>query len=229
MPSAAASLDDGISPVDRLDGLFEELAELTGQRNAVDARIVDIVAEIDRGGLAGITGARSIAAMVAWKTGVSPHNAETIAAVAARIEQFPRCVAGLREGRLSLDQLGVLAERAADGSDDHFAELAAVATVSQLRTAVSLQPGRKPKPKREPERGISRTDHGESVTYRITVSKTEAAKLDTALAAKRDGLIADWKQDRDQQPGESRAEPLDFTHLRGSWPGGCRIAPANRR
>ena len=36
-------------------------------------------------------------------------------------------------------------------------------------------------------------------------------------------------QDRDQQPGESRAEPLDFTHLRGSWPGGCRIAPANRR
>ena len=203
MPSAAASLDDGISPVDRLDGLFEELAELTGQRNAVDARIVDIVAQIDRGGLAGITGARSIAAMVAWKTGASPRNAKTIAAVAARSEQFPRCVAGLREGRLSLDQVGVLAERAADGSDDHYVELAEVATVNQLRKAVGLEPRPEPKNRPAPERKVSRTDHGESVTYRITVSKIEAAKVDTALAATRDGLIAEWKRDCDHDGADA--------------------------
>ncbi|GFM16950.1 predicted protein, partial [Mycobacterium sp. PO1] len=180
--------------------LFEQIAELTGQRNAIDAQIVDIVAEIDHGGLAGMTGARSISALVAWKTGVSPRNAKTIAAVAARGEQFPRCVAGLREGRLSLDQVGVLAERAAEGSDDHYVELASVATVTQLRKAVSLEPRPDTAPKPQPERGLSRTDHGESVTYRITVSKIEAAKVDAALAGKRDGLIADWKRDHDQDP-----------------------------
>ncbi len=201
MSAAAAFLvDDEVSPKERLAELFEQIAELTGQRNAIDAQIVDIVAEIDHGGLAGMTGARSISALVAWKTGVSPRNAKTIAAVAARGEQFPRCVAGLREGRLSLDQVGVLAERAADGSDDHYVELASVATVTQLRKAVGLEPRPDVSPKPQPERAISRTDHGESVSYRITVSKIEAAKVDAALAGKRDGLIADWKRDRDQDP-----------------------------
>ena len=210
MSSAAASLvDDEVSPKERLAELFEQIAELTGQRNAIDAQIVDIVAEIDHGGLAGMTGARSISALVAWKTGVSPRNAKTIAAVAARGEQFPRCVAGLREGRLSLDQVGVLAERAADGSDDHYVELASVATVTQLRKAVGLEPRPDVSPKPQPERALSRTDHGESVTYRVTVSKIEAAKVDAALAGKRDGLIADWKRDRDQQPGAATGSSAD--------------------
>ncbi|MCF6388976.1 13E12 repeat family protein, partial [Mycobacterium sp. MBM] len=58
----------------RLDGLFDEMAELTGQRNAIDGRLVEIVAEIDGRGapdgnaLWGATGCRSIAALVAWKT-----------------------------------------------------------------------------------------------------------------------------------------------------------------
>ena len=210
MSSAAASLvDDEVSPKERLAELFEQIAELTGQRNAIDAQIVDIVAEIDHGGLAGMTGARSISALVAWKTGVSPRNAKTIAAVAARGKQFPRCVAGLREGRLSLDQVGVLAERAADGSDDHYVELASVATVTQLRKAVGLEPRPDTAPKPQPERALSRTDHGESVTYRITVSKIEAAKVDAALAGKRDGLIADWKRDHDQQPGAATGSSAD--------------------
>ncbi|MET0456677.1 MAG: DUF222 domain-containing protein, partial [Mycobacterium sp.] len=57
----------GVGPQERLEVLFAELAELTGQRNATDARIVDIIAEIDRDGIWGATGCRSIAALVAWK------------------------------------------------------------------------------------------------------------------------------------------------------------------
>ncbi|MCB0947421.1 MAG: DUF222 domain-containing protein, partial [Mycobacterium sp.] len=41
-------------------------AELAGQRNAIDGRIVDIVVEMDRDELCGATGARSVAALVAW-------------------------------------------------------------------------------------------------------------------------------------------------------------------
>ncbi|HPY25956.1 MAG TPA: hypothetical protein PLK19_16735, partial [Mycobacterium sp.] len=48
MSSRAASGVVGVSPVERLEVLFGELAELTGQRNAIDGRIVEIVAEVDR-------------------------------------------------------------------------------------------------------------------------------------------------------------------------------------
>ncbi|MCW2512460.1 MAG: hypothetical protein JWR11_1502, partial [Mycobacterium sp.] len=122
------------------------MAELVGQRNAIDARIVDIVAEIDHDDLGGITGARSIPALVAWMTGVSPANAETIATIAHRLARFPRCAAGMRDGRLSLDQVGVIAKKAADGSDAHYAQLAASASVTQLRTAVNLAPRPDPDP-----------------------------------------------------------------------------------
>ncbi len=135
--------------------LFEELSELAGQRNAIDGRIVEIAAEIDDG-LWGNTGCRSLAALIAWKLGSSSTNAHTIAAVANRIGEFPRCVAGLREGRLSLDQVGVIAARASDGSDEHYAQLARHASVSQLRTAVKLEP--RPTPTRpEPEPSITKT------------------------------------------------------------------------
>ena len=99
---------------------------MAGQRNAIDGRIVEIVAEMDRDELWGATGARSVAALVAWKTGSSSANAHTIATVARRLAEFPRCAQGMREGRLSLDQVGVIAERAAEGSDEHYAELAAL-------------------------------------------------------------------------------------------------------
>ncbi|TAM73331.1 DUF222 domain-containing protein, partial [Mycobacterium sp.] len=107
--SSIASPGAAVSCADRLEVLFEELAELCGQRNAIDGRLVEIVAEIDRDQLCGVTGARSVPALVAWKTGCSPGNAHTIAAIAGRLGEFPRCVQGMREGRLSVDQVGVIA------------------------------------------------------------------------------------------------------------------------
>ena len=93
--SSTASPDAAVArPDQRLEALFEELAELTGQRNAIDGRIVEIVAEVDRDELWGATGARSVAALVAWKTGSSSGNAHTIATVAHRLAEFPRCAAG---------------------------------------------------------------------------------------------------------------------------------------
>ena len=64
---STASPPAAVSPAERLEVLFEELAELAGQRNAIDGRIVEIVAEMDRDELCGATGARSVAALVAWK------------------------------------------------------------------------------------------------------------------------------------------------------------------
>jgi hypothetical protein len=186
-----------LSSKERLAELFEELAELAGQRNAIDGRIVDIVAEIDHDGIWGNTGARSIPALVAWKLGTSSTNAKAISAVAHRVAEFPRCMAALREGQLSVDQVSVIAERAADGSDAHYAQLASVASVSQLRTAVKLEPRPKPKPGPQPDppRSIHKTQGEDSTSWRINLPHDEAATFDAALQSHRDALVADYEND----------------------------------
>lgn len=200
-----------LTPKERLEVVFEELAELAGQRNAIDGRIVDLVAEIDHGNLCGMTGARSVAAVVAWKLGTSSTTANTISAVAHRLPEFPLCTQALREGRLSVDQVGVIAERAADGSDAHYAQLASVATVSQLRKAVKLEPRPpKPGPQPDPPRSVHKTVGEESTTWRITVPNVEAATFDAALRSHHDALVADWKRDHDNDAADN-APPLPNT------------------
>ncbi|MGH3580515.1 MAG: DUF222 domain-containing protein, partial [Mycobacterium sp.] len=191
MSTAAASL----APKERLEVLFGELSELCGQRNAIDGRIVAIVAQLEREDLAGMTGAKSVPALVAWKTGVSTRNAETMVAIARRLDELPRCTDGLREGRLSLDQVGVIAERGADGSDEHYAELAESATVTQLIKAINLAP--KPEQPSRPERGpeFSKTVEDNYTTYRIRLPRIDAAKFDAAHQSHRDKLIADHQGD----------------------------------
>ncbi|MBX7432778.1 HNH endonuclease [Mycobacterium sp. Y57] len=199
MSSSTACGVVGLSPLDRLDALFDELSQLAGQRNAIDGRIVQIAAELDRHQLLGITGARSVAALMAWKTGCSPNNAQTITAIAERLDDFPRCVAGLQEGRLSLDQVGVIAERAGQGSDDHYAELARYATVTQLRTAVKLEPRPTPEPdpRFQPRATISKGSDEQYTWWRIKLPHLEAATFDAALQSHLDALVADYKRDHD--------------------------------
>src|SRR3954469_21902822 len=189
----------------RLEVLFEELSELAGQRNAIDARIVEIAAEIDRGDLCGATGARSVAALVAWKLGSSSTNAHTITAVAHRLEEFPCCAAGMREGRLSLDQVGVIAAGAGQGSDEHYAELARHASVTQLRTAVKLEP--RPQPDRPaPQSSITKHTDGELTCWRIKLAGHAAATFDAAMQSHHDALIAAWKRDHGDSTDDAQAE-----------------------
>jgi hypothetical protein len=204
-----------VLPGERLMMLFEELAELTGQRNAIDGRIVDIVAEIDRDGLWGATGARSVTALVAWKTGTAHATAAAIATVAHRLESFPRCAQGMREGRLSLDQVAVIAGRAGDGSDAHYAQLAQVATVSQLRTAIKLEPrpdpGPDPDPRPDRQPGITTTSDEAVDVWRITLPHAESAMFDAALQSHRDALIAEWKHDHQASGPIPEQPPLPST------------------
>ncbi|HEX5255607.1 MAG TPA: HNH endonuclease signature motif containing protein [Mycobacterium sp.] len=206
LPAAA------VSPAERVGVLFEELAELAGQRNAIDGRIVEIVSELDRDELCGATGARSVAALVAWKLGSSSANAHSIATVARRLEEFPRCAQGMREGRLSLDQVGVIAAGAGEGSDEHYAQLARVATVNQLRTAVKLEPPPEPDSRQQPQPSITKNSTEELTCWRIKLPHLDAAKFDAALASHREALIAEWKHDHgDDDRASDHKPPLPTT------------------
>ncbi len=203
MPPPTTPYAEHVPPVRRIEVLFEEMGELIGQRNAVDGRLVEIIAEIDGRGasdgnsLWGATGCRSLEALVAWKTGVSPRNAETMVAIAHRIDELERCTQGLREGRVSLDQLGVIAEGGGQGCDEHYANLVQYATVAQLRTAVKQEPRPEPETTPEPKRTITKIENDDSTTWRITLPKVEAAKFEAAHQSHRDALVAEWKRDHD--------------------------------
>ncbi|MBV5244175.1 HNH endonuclease [Mycolicibacterium sp. PAM1] len=218
----------------RLEALFDELSELAGQRNAIDGRIVDIVAEIDGDQLWGATGARSIAALVAWKLGTSSGNAERIVAIADRVAEFPRCTQALREGRLSVDQVGVIAQGAGQGSDDHYAELAQNASVSQLRTAIKQEPRPEPEPSADdgdgddhdlpdlpdlpeddepeppplPTAEITTSCDADYTYWRIKLPHEQAATFQTALHSHKDALIAQWTRDHADSDAGPHRPPL---------------------
>jgi hypothetical protein len=140
--------------------------------------------------------------------GSSSATAHTIAAVARRLDEFPRCAQGMAEGRLSLDQVGVIAARAGQGSDEHYAALAAVATVSQLRTAVSLEPRPEPDPGPAPQASITKSSDEAFSYWRVKLAHPEAATFEAALASHRDALIGQWKLDHgDPQRGGDQLPP----------------------
>ena len=94
----------------------------------------------------------------------------------------------------------VIAERAADGSDEHYAELAESATVSQLRTAIRLAPRPDEEPPRvEPERSVTKLTEETFAEWRIRLPHVEAAVFDAALQSHLDALVAEWRRDHGER------------------------------
>ena len=186
---------------------------MTGQRNAIDGRIVEIVAEVDRDELWGATGARSVAALVAWKTGSSSGNAHTIATVAQPTGGVPPLRAGharrptvVRSGRR---------HRGAGGPKDPMSttrswRAARRSTSCAPRSNSNRDPNPNPRP--EPQRSITKTADEEFTCWRIKLPHVDAAKFDAALASHRDALIAEWKHDHgDRDRASDIAPPLPGT------------------
>ncbi len=111
---------------------------------------------------------------------------------------------------MSLDQVGVIAARGGEGSDAHYAQLASVATVNQLRTAIKLEPRPQPDAPPELERSITKTTNEEGSCWRIRLPRDEAATFEAALVSHREALVADWKRDRDAGTSDA-APPLPDT------------------
>ncbi len=184
---------------------------MAGQRNAIDGRIVEIVAEMDRDELCGATGARSVAALVAWKLGSSSANAahdHHRGGPAAR--SFPAAPKVCGRAGCRWIRSASSPRAPADGSDEHYAQLARgrhgqpAAHRGQARTAPEPDPD---PPRPEPQASITKTADEESTRWRITLPHDEAATFDAALQSHRDALIAEWKRDHDNGNRESDQRP----------------------
>ena len=134
-----------------LEEIESAAAELCGQRNAITAQLVELVMRLDTDDLWESTGARSLEHWVAWKCGMSSSHAKDLVTTAQRARELPETMAGMAEGVISEDQVAVIARKAPDGMDHHFAELARSASVSQLHTALRIaRQAQPPTPAPEP-------------------------------------------------------------------------------
>ncbi len=121
--------------IEQTDVLLDDVA---GHLNAQHGRLVDaavwlLANEIEWAG----EGVWKPEQYLAWRTGISPATARRVVAVARRVDELPDCVALLRRGELSLDQLGAIVRHAPGWADTRTAELAPMLTVSQLTRLVS--------------------------------------------------------------------------------------------
>ena len=117
--------------------LWARTAEVAGRLNRVQGELVDLAAEVIEGKHWGDGGFRSPEHYFVVRAGLSPSHARDVVAIAKRRHELTAASEALREGLLSLDQTAVVAHHAPASHQQSAADFAKVATVPQLRRALS--------------------------------------------------------------------------------------------
>jgi len=204
----------GITPAEaRFEAISAELAELCGQQNAITGRIVELLAEVAgaEDELLGGTGVRSLEHFCTWQLGVSEGRAKSLAAIARRMDELPETTGLLREGRLSEDQVAVIARKAPEGTDSHYAGLAPRCTVSQLRRALRAAPkptAPDPAPPSVPENEVSAFWDDDGWICRARLSKVDGAIAEAALRSHLDALVSEWKRAKEEAGDDTDPAPF---------------------
>jgi Domain of unknown function (DUF222) len=195
-----------------LDRLEEELAELCGHVNALNASIVRVVAAaMDAGGWHG-PGLHSPAHWVAWKTAMSTAHAQRLMRLVERRGELPVAFAAFEAGELSIDQVAPIVERVPAYADAQVCEFARSATVTQLRRVVRAYPF--PPDPRQPEK--QPTPRGASLSW---------SQGDDGRWWLRGELERRSRPDRRRRPARSPRRPL----RRAGGDVECRRAGGARR
>jgi hypothetical protein len=222
---AGASLQGPTAKELLFDEIEAELAELCGQRNAIDGRIAELVAKVDAEELLAGTGLRSLEHFCTWQLGVSSGRAKDLVAVAERLDDLPVTTGLLRDGLLSVDQVAAVAKKAPSSpdADEHFAGLARQMTVSQLQRALrsATNPPTQPEPTPAPERQIATWwDDDDCWNAKVRLPKVDGAVADAALRSHLDALVNEHKaaHGKDAIPAtDPEADRPPFPTLADAW------------
>ena len=116
-----------------LKDLEQRIAQVCGHLNACHGQLVDLVVEtLATDGWHG-HGFRSPEHWVSLQTGLSPSRSHQLVQIARRAHELPVTIAALRSGRLSIDQVVVVAQTVPAHNDREACDIAILASVSQLR------------------------------------------------------------------------------------------------
>jgi len=116
-------------------------ARVMGQMNALAWQLVEMMIEVlaeDAWSPGG--GLRSPEHWLAWRTGVSSTRAARLTQIARRVDELPVCVGLFRQGRLTEDAMGLIAQKVPAHRDAEIAGMAPVLLHSQLRRVLRHLP-----------------------------------------------------------------------------------------
>ncbi|MGH9135113.1 MAG: DUF222 domain-containing protein, partial [Ilumatobacteraceae bacterium] len=116
--------------------LEDRLAVLCGYRNALDAQLVALTAEVIETGVWEQSGIVSPAHWLAWKAGLSTAHARQVVRLARRRAGLPETFAAFDAGELSIDQVTPIVAEVPGYADRELCEFAKLATVTQLQRTV---------------------------------------------------------------------------------------------
>ena len=126
-----ATVADTFEPPD-LPSAETRLAQAAGARNAAEAQLVALIADaLEADSWCG-HGVRSIEHWITWKLGASPGRARRYLAIARRRRDLPTAHALFDRGRLSVDQMVLIARRCPTEYECSVSEFAVLATIPQL-------------------------------------------------------------------------------------------------
>lgn len=127
----------------------ERLRVVCGHLNVLNARLVELAAEMLATGSWQGWGVKSLAHWLTWQAGISPGRAREVVRLAEARATHPAIMSTFAAGALSVDQAAI-ATKAPAYLDEQFAELATFASVTQLQVLVRAARPAPPPPASDP-------------------------------------------------------------------------------
>jgi hypothetical protein len=116
--------------------LVAEITTLAGHLNAANARLLALIAELDRRQGWAEWGVKSCAHWLNWKCGFSLGAAREKVRVARALEQFPKIATAMADGRLSYFKVRELTRVAEAGNEDYLLNIALCGTATHVEETV---------------------------------------------------------------------------------------------
>ncbi|MEO8322784.1 MAG: DUF222 domain-containing protein, partial [Actinomycetota bacterium] len=215
--------------------LEDRMTALQGELNAAHAAHVALIAEhLEAGYWGHHDGIMTPASFLTWKLGLTPYEANRLLKIAVGLKALPLIQKAFAEGRLSLQQAGLLVEIAEPVVESRLLEYALGLSGAQLvrfaghyRRALRAEQDTAHK-----ERFLSTRHHGDgSWTITGRLSSVNGAVIDKALDAALEQMIKDGAERGDDAEDPFAARAADcLLHLSESFlSGGDGIRKAHER
>ena len=197
MESMAGRTSDGSVAAIDLDA---ELADVAGQLNLANARLVRLAEHAVASGEWESSGLRSPAQFLAHRAGLSPERAKLVVDVAERRSEFPVIVGAFERGELSLEQV-VEVVKAPAWADAQLLDMATISTVGKLRRGMRSKHFEgdpdEPDPEPAPPRDRVSFGIGRNGRWRLNaeLGVDEGRRIEAALTERKDALFTDGDAD----------------------------------
>jgi Domain of unknown function (DUF222)/HNH endonuclease len=190
-------------PLGRLE---QEITTLAGHINAATCRFLELVGEFDRRAGWGESGCASCVEWLSWRCGLAPRAAREHVRVASRLRELPRVREVFARGELSFSQVRAICRVADEGSEEMLVDFARHATAAHLERIVGSFRGVLARELSEVNRAyeerylVHHVDEDGSLVLQARLPAEDGATVLAALAAGREALWAEERQDGSAEP-----------------------------